>query len=95
MRVAQAAGGRAAEVCVADRGPGLPAAQLRHVFDRDWRAHNDLTKSVGGWGVGLSFARDLARDMGGELSAAACPDGGCAFTLTLPRGTAIEEKEES
>ena len=93
VRVVRA--GNGAEVCVSDSGPGLPGAELRHVFDRDWRAHNDLTKSVGGWGVGLSFARDLARDMGGELSAAACPDGGCAFTLSLPLGTEIKEKEET
>ena len=92
VRVARAAGGRA-EVGVADSGPGLPAAQLRHVFDRDWRAHNDLTKSAGGWGVGLAFARDLARDMGGELTVAARPDGGCAFTLELPMGTEVGKEE--
>ena len=46
-------------------------------------------------GESLSFARDLARDMGGELSAAACLDGGCAFTLSLPLGTEIKEKEET
>ena len=92
VRVARAADGRA-EVCVADSGPGLPGAQLRHVFDRDWRAHNDLTKSPGGWGVGLAFARDLARDMGGGLSVAARPDGGCAFTLELPLGTEAEKEE--
>ena len=92
VRVARAADG-CAEVCVADSGPGLPGAQLRHVFDRDWRAHNDLTKAVGGWGVGLAFARDLARDMGGELSVAARPDGGCAFTLELPLGSEVEKEE--
>ena len=94
VRVARAESGRA-EVCVSDSGPGLPAAQLRHVFDRDWRAHNDLAKSAGGWGVGLAFARDLARDMGGELSVAARPDGGCAFTLELPLGAGLEDKEEA
>ena len=95
VRVARVVDGRTAEVCVADRGPGLPSAQLRHVFDRDWRAPNDLTKSVGGWGVGLAFARDLARDMGGELSVAARPGGGCAFTLVLPLGEDIEEEKKS
>ena len=94
VRVARAADGSAAEVCVADCGPGLPAAQLRHVFDRDWRAPNDLAKSVGGWGVGLAFARDLARDMGGELSVAARPEGGCAFTLVLPLVEKLEEEEK-
>ena len=93
VRVARAADGSVAEVCVADCGPGLPAAQLRHVFDRDWRAPNDLAKSVGGWGVGLAFARDLARDMGGELSVAARPEGGCAFTLVLPLGEDSKEEE--
>lgn len=86
VRVVRVADGSAAEVCVADCGPGLPAAQLRHVFDRDWRAPNDLTQSAGGWGVGLAFARDLARDMGGDLSVTARPEGGCAFTLELPLG---------
>ena len=95
VRVARSVEGRTAEVCVADRGPGLPAAQLRHVFDRDWRAPNDLTKSVGGWGVGLAFARDLARDMGGELSVVARPGGCCAFTLVLPLGEDIEEEKKS
>ena len=95
VRVARVVYGRTAEVCVADRGPGLPSAQLRHVFDRDWRAPNDLTKSVGGWGVGLAFARDLARDMGGELSVAARPGGGCAFTLVLPLGEKIEEEKKT
>ena len=89
--VARAVDGHAAEVCVADCGPGLPAAQMRHVFDRDWRAPNELTKSVGGWGVGLAFARDLARDMGGDLTVAASPGGGCAFTLVLPL---VEDSKE-
>lgn len=90
--VAQAENGRTAVVRVLDGGPGLSGAQLRRVFDRDWRASNDLTKSVGGWGVGLAFARDLARDMGGDLSVAARPDGGCAFTLELPLGTETEKE---
>ena len=93
VRVA-CAGGRA-EVSVSDNGPGFPGTQMRRVFDRDWRAHNDLTKSAGGWGVGLVFARDLARDMGGELSVEARSDGGCMFTLTLPIGPELEEKEEN
>ena len=95
VRVVRAADGSAAEVCVADCGPGLPAAQLQHVFDRDWRAPNDLTQSAGGWGVGLAFARDLARDMGGDLSVAARPEGGCAFTLELPLGKSPEGEEKT
>lgn len=95
VRVACVADGRAAEICVADRGPGLPATQLRHVFDRDWRAPNNLAKSAGGWGVGLAFARDLARDMGGDLTVAARPEGGCAFTLVLPLEEKPEEEEKT
>ena len=95
VRVAREADGSSAEVCVADRGPGLPASQLRHVFDRDWRASNDLAKSVGGWGVGLAFARDLARDMGGDLTVAPRPEGGCAFTLVLPLEEGLEEEERT
>jgi len=92
VRVVRVPERRCVEVRVTDCGPGLPVAQLKRVFDRDWRASNDLTKSEGGWGIGLAFARDLARDMGGDLSVEPCREGGCEFTLTLPIGDEPAER---
>ena len=45
--------------------------------------------------MGLAFARDLARDMGGDLTVAARAEGGCAFTLVLSLGEKPEKEEKT
>jgi two-component system, OmpR family, sensor kinase len=70
----------AAEITVADAGPGLSAEAVPHVFDRFYTA--DATR---GAGLGLAIARELAERMEGRLALAARP-GRTAFTLELPTG---------
>ncbi|MEZ4382216.1 MAG: HAMP domain-containing sensor histidine kinase [Nannocystaceae bacterium] len=74
---------------VRDYGPGIPAAQRRKVFDPFFRARSDLTEGVSGTGIGLTIARDLARQCGGELDLEPCEPGAC-FVLTLPTGDTPE-----
>lgn len=76
------AGGRT-EVCIADRGPGVPAGQGERIFEKFHRVDDALTMEKGGAGLGLSIARQLARGMGGELRYAARAGGGAAFILEL------------
>ena len=76
-------GGTGVRVEVRDRGPGLSPEGLRNVFTRFWRADDSTTASVGGFGLGLTIARSYAREMGGDLTAAARPGGGSVFTLEL------------
>lgn len=71
---------------VADRGPGLSATHMEHVFERFYRADDALNSQTGGLGLGLSISRALARDMNGDLTVAARTGGGCIFTLELPNG---------
>lgn len=73
-----------AVLSVADRGPGLTREQIKYVFEEYWRAEDGLTREASGSGVGLFISREYARGMGGRLSAASRPDGGCLFTLELP-----------
>jgi len=79
-------GGRGVCVAVKDRGHGLSPEDTRKVFERFWRADETTTASVGGFGLGLTIARMYARDMGGDLTAAARPGGGAVFTLELKEG---------
>ena len=77
-------GGRAV-VEFADEGPGMSPWQMRHAFDRYYRARTVLESGKGGFGIGLCTAREFARAMGGDLTVRANASKGCVFSLTLPR----------
>jgi two-component system sensor histidine kinase HupT/HoxJ len=65
---------------VQDNGPGITKGDMSKLFDPFY-----TTKEVGkGTGLGLYISYGLAQDMGGELSAENCEEGGAVFTLTLP-----------
>jgi len=68
-------------VTVADEGPGIPETYLEHVFDVYYTKAGDEGHGVG---LGLPLSRRLARLLGGDLTAGSRPEGGAAFTLTLP-----------
>ncbi|MGH9166684.1 MAG: ATP-binding protein [Acidimicrobiia bacterium] len=67
---------------VADRGPGVPDADLSRVFERFYKS--DPSRHRGGSGLGLAIADENARLLGGDLSAHLRPDGGMVLELRLP-----------
>ena len=69
---------------VLDRGPGMSKKARTKAFERFYREHDGLTSDEGGLGLGLTISLGLARQLGGNLTLAARPGGGCEFTLTLP-----------
>jgi signal transduction histidine kinase len=75
-------------VCVCDSGAGIPPDRLARIFEPFVQAHSGLTRPAEGTGLGLAISRDLARGMGGDLTAGDAPAGGAAFTLTLRRAPA-------
>jgi two-component system sensor histidine kinase BaeS len=75
---------------VADTGPGIPAADLPHVFDRFWRVDKSRTRRTGGSGLGLAIVRQLVEAHGGEVGVTSTLGAGSAFTVRLP-----EAKEPS
>jgi signal transduction histidine kinase len=68
----------AVSVTVADRGPGVPAAERDRVFERFWRGDR-----APGTGLGLPIARQIAQAHGGEI-ALLDTEIGAAFRLRLP-----------
>ena len=70
---------------VLDRGPGVPARQVRAIFVPFERGANGGGDKPG-IGLGLALARGLARDLGGDLELKPRPGGGACFELTLPLG---------
>jgi signal transduction histidine kinase len=73
-------------VRVRDTGVGIPADRLEEVFSPFVQIGRGLASTHEGTGLGLAISRDLARGMGGELSAESEPGVGSTFTLTLRRG---------
>lgn len=71
-----------AVVAVADRGPGVPAQSLPHLFDRFYKA--EPSRRAGSSGLGLAIAAEHAELIGATLRARARPGGGLVFTLTVP-----------
>jgi PAS domain S-box-containing protein len=85
ITMAAAADGDRVRVEVSDTGVGIPADKLDAIFDPFVQVRSDLMRPYEGTGLGLAISRDLARGMGGELTAASTPGAGSTFTLWLPR----------
>ena len=73
-----------ASITVADTGTGIPSEKLASVFDPFVQVDQRLTRANEGVGLGLAISRDLARGMGGDLTAESSLGEGSRFTLTLP-----------
>jgi signal transduction histidine kinase len=71
---------------VRDNGRGIPGDKLEAVFDPFMQVGRRLNKPEEGVGLGLAISRDLARGMGGDLTAQSAPGVGSVFTLRLPKG---------
>ena len=72
-----------AELEVSDTGVGIPEDQLPLVFERFHRA--DPSRTAGGFGLGLSIARQIAEAHGGRIEVESAPNKGSTFTLLLPK----------
>lgn len=69
---------------VADTGIGIPAEELGRVFERLYRSDASRARSTGGFGLGLSIARDLVEAMGGTIAVQSEVGAGSRFIVRLP-----------
>ena len=72
------------EITVADNGPGIPAADQPHVFERFYRVRKDRSRAVGGTGLGLSIVKHVVLAHGGQVGVESQPGRGATFRLRLP-----------
>jgi PAS domain S-box-containing protein len=69
---------------VTDTGIGIPPDKLLSVFEPFVQVDMSATRGPEGTGLGLTISRDLARGMGGDITAISTPGVGSSFELTLP-----------
>jgi heavy metal sensor kinase len=73
----------AAAIAVEDNGPGIAPEDRPHILERFYRG--DPSRSQPGSGLGMSFARAVARAHGGEIDVGpGAGGGGSRFTVRLP-----------
>ena len=78
------AGSDTLELQVVDTGPGISAAEQEQVFGEFFQVDNGERDRSRGFGLGLSIARRLARQLNGDITLTSTPGQGSRFTLTLP-----------
>jgi len=69
---------------VVDEGLGIPHAEQRRIFEKFYRLDPNMTRGIGGTGLGLYICRELVRRMGGRIWVESDPGRGSTFTFELP-----------
>jgi signal transduction histidine kinase len=70
------------QVSIRDNGPGIPTADLPHIFEPFYRGSRD--GESGHAGLGLAIARRIMSLQGGDIRAENSGDGGACFSIRLP-----------
>ena len=86
--------GDQAQLVIQDTGPGIPEADLPHIFERFYRGERSRKRASGGqtsgFGLGLSIAYWIVHNHGGAIDAVSKEGHGTTFTIWLP--IAVPEK---
>jgi signal transduction histidine kinase len=72
------------QVSVSNTGPGIPADDIPHIFERFYRVESARSQTKTGAGLGLAIAHEIVRLHGGTLTAQSELDHETVFTVTLP-----------
>jgi PAS domain S-box-containing protein len=85
IHVRCSAAGDRVQIRVRDTGIGIPPEKIETIFEPFVQVGPALSRPTEGAGLGLAISRDLARGMGGDLTAESTLGEGSTITLTLPR----------
>lgn len=76
--------GENVEITVEDNGPGIPAADLEHIFERFYRGQESRLRRIEGTGLGLSIVKRVALFFHGQVTVESTPGVGTTFHVVLP-----------
>jgi signal transduction histidine kinase len=77
-------------ITVADRGMGIPAEDIPHLFERFYRAGNTDEQHISGMGIGLYIVKEIVSLHGGSVEVESTPGSGSTFTVYLPSDARVD-----
>jgi two-component system phosphate regulon sensor histidine kinase PhoR len=93
--VIERVGDESVRFVVHDEGLGFPPEEGEKIFDRFYRLDPELTRGIGGTGLGLYISRELVERMRGRIWAESEPGRGSSFTVELPLEPRSSEAEST
>jgi len=81
------------EISVSDRGIGIAAEDLPHIFEPFYRSPAVRAAQIRGSGIGLPLSRSIAEAMKGQLTVSSVAGHGSIFTVHLPAAPAMTKPE--
>jgi two-component system phosphate regulon sensor histidine kinase PhoR len=76
--------GPSVTISITDNGPGIQPRDLKHVFDKFYRASDPLSRTIEGTGLGLAMVKHIVIGHGGRVSAVSEMGHGATFNVVLP-----------
>jgi PAS domain S-box-containing protein len=81
------------QIRVQDTGPGIPAEDVPHLFQKFYRVDNSVTRTIGGTGLGLFISRKIVELYSGRIWVESEVGKGSIFYINLPRLSTDQAKE--
>jgi two-component system phosphate regulon sensor histidine kinase PhoR len=78
---------------VADRGLGIPSRERDRIFEKFYRLDPDMTRGIGGTGLGLYICRELVRRVHGRIWVEPNRGGGSVFVVEVPLASGAQDRE--
>lgn len=72
---------------IADTGHGIPAEDIKHLFQKFYRVDSSVTRTIGGTGLGLFICRKIVELYGGRIWVESKLGEGSTFFINVPRMT--------
>lgn len=78
------------DVTIRDTGPGVPAEDLPHIFERFYRVQKDRSRKTGGSGLGLAICKMIADGHQAKINAYPGENKGMVFHVSFPKSRGVE-----
>jgi PAS domain S-box-containing protein len=85
VRVALEPSNHHVRFAVTDSGLGIPPGEERRIFEKFYRLDPDMTRGIGGTGLGLYICRELVRRVGGKIWVESKTGAGSTFFVEIPQ----------